>query len=111
MEDSNSLKQNHESDDSSLDPSFSSVQSPASVASSKSSLAGNETRAVNRSKMLVHFALLLAGVAVGAATYFFVAHQEEENFEVDVSKRLRAWQKHGRHYLVNHSSHGILLFR
>jgi hypothetical protein len=101
MEDSQILKQDHDSDDSTslVYPSLSSAQEPAPDASS------NETRAVNRSKMLVHFALLLAGVAVGAATYFFVAHQEEENFEVDVSKRLRAWQKHGQHYLVNHSSH------
>jgi hypothetical protein len=90
MEYSQSLKQDHDSDDSSLDPSLSSAQEPASNASSKSiSMAGNATRAVNLSKMLVHLSLLLAGVAVGTATYFFVAHQEEENFVVDVRKRLR----------------------
>jgi uncharacterized protein HemX len=105
MEDSQSLKQDHDSDDSSsLDPSLS-TQEPASDSSSG---ADNETKAVNCSKMLVHLALLLAGVVVGVATYFFVAQQEEENFEVDVRKRLRGWQKHGQH-LDNHSSHAKLL--
>jgi hypothetical protein len=104
MEDSQSLKQDHDSDDSSLDPSLS-TQEPASDASNG---ADHETKAVNCSKMLVHLALLLAGVVVGVGTYFFVASQEEENFEVDVRKRLRGWQKHGQH-LVNHSSYTKLL--
>jgi hypothetical protein len=106
MDDSQSLIQDHDSDDSSsLDPTLSSGQEPASDSSSG---ADHETKAVNCSKMLVHLALLLAGVVVGVATYFFVASQEEENFEVDVRKRLRGWQKHGQH-LVNHSSYTKLL--
>ena len=53
--------------------------------STKVSLTHYETKAVNRSKMLVYLALLLAAIGVGVTTYF-LAHQAEVNdFETGVS--------------------------
>ena len=47
-------------------------------------LAKNETRQVNRSKLLVYLALLLAAAGVGTAAYFFVYNQEKAEFEREV---------------------------
>ena len=51
-------------------------------------LAQKETRAVNRSKLLVYFVLLLAATAMGTLTYVFVSNQQEKDFETDVSSSL-----------------------
>ena len=53
-----------------------------------SSLAKAETRAVNRTKLLVLAVLFLAASAVGVATYLYARNTEQEEFEVKVSHPL-----------------------
>jgi len=48
-------------------------------------LTAQETKAVNRSKILVYLALLLAAGAVGALTYFFTSREEQQDFEREFS--------------------------
>jgi len=55
-----------------------------SSSSSRTSLAASETRRVNCSKRLVYISLLLAGIAVGVATYMLVARHEHANFKREV---------------------------
>ena len=55
-----------------------------SDSSSSNGLGRQETRAVNRSKLLVYLILFISAVAVGTATYIFVSKGEEQDFEVDV---------------------------
>jgi hypothetical protein len=58
----------------------------ASIASSATPvLAHQETKAVNRSKILVYLVLLAAAAAAGTATYYFLAIEEQDNFESEVS--------------------------
>jgi hypothetical protein len=58
----------------------------ASVASSATPvLAHQETKAVNRSKSLVYLVLLVAAAAAATATYFFLAIEEQNDFETEVS--------------------------
>lgn len=47
-------------------------------------LGRNETKNVNRSKILVYLVLLMAAIIVGFATYFFLAKGEEATFEQQV---------------------------
>jgi hypothetical protein len=58
--------------------------SSTSGTSSESSIAHDETSAVNRSKVLVYLVLLITAAAVGTATYFFVAKEEQDDFESEV---------------------------
>lgn len=44
-----------------------------------------ETKAVNRSKVLVYVALALAAAAVGALTYYFTSREEAQDFQDSVS--------------------------
>ena len=48
--------------------------------SSGETLVHNETKAVKRSKLLVHLALLCAAAAVGTVTYIFACRQESAQF-------------------------------
>lgn len=48
-------------------------------------MAKEETRAVNRSKLLVYGAIVLAATAVGAFWYIFLSNGETEDFETQVS--------------------------
>jgi len=52
-----------------------------------STLAKAETRAVNRSKMLVLAVLFMAATAVGAATYVFAQNSEQKDFQQQVRQR------------------------
>jgi hypothetical protein len=61
----------------------------ASIASSATPvLAQSETKAVNRSKSLVYLVLLVVAAAAATATYFFLAIEEQDNFESEVSNVL-----------------------
>ena len=68
-------------------PSNSSTSDPSSsqtvhkTDSLKVSLSHNETKAVNRSKILVYIALVFCAITIGTSTYF-IAHQAEvQNFD------------------------------
>jgi glycerol uptake facilitator-like aquaporin len=50
------------------------------------SIARAETRAVNRSKVMVLLVIAIAAAACGTATYFFTSAEEEDNFHSEVSK-------------------------
>jgi hypothetical protein len=39
---------------------------------------------VNRSKLVVYLALLIAAAAMGTATYFYMAIEEQDDFESEV---------------------------
>jgi hypothetical protein len=52
--------------------------------STKVSLTHHETKAVNRSKLLVYAALFVATACVGVSSYFLAHNQEVENFETQV---------------------------
>ena len=51
----------------------------------KVSLSHNETRAVNRSKVLVYVALVLCAITIGTSTYFIAHEAEVQNFDAAVS--------------------------
>ena len=79
------------SDDESLSseetPSHSSTSDPSSSQnlqkneSPKVSLSHNETKAVNRSKILVYVALVFCAITIGTSTYFIARGAEVQNFE------------------------------
>jgi len=48
--------------------------------------AGGDTAAVNRSKVLVYAALLLAAAAIGTATYFILATEQSNTLNIEVRK-------------------------
>ena len=87
--------------------SLSSEESPSLVSSSdpsssqnvhkteapKVSLSQDETRAVNRSKLLVYVSLVLCAIAIGTST-FYIAHQGEV-------QRLDAAVRRGQYLLVS----------
>ena len=52
--------------------------------SSGETLARTETKAVNRSKLLVYLALLFAAAGVGTATYIFARREETDHFHGEV---------------------------
>jgi len=58
-------------------------------------IARGQSRFVNLSKAVFYGVLLLAAVAVGTLTYFFISKQENDDFESDVStwdmQRLATW--------------------
>jgi uncharacterized membrane protein YvbJ len=54
--------------------------------STQNSLTHNETKAVNRSKIVVYTAILVAATAVGIATYFLMHLAEVDSFHNAVSK-------------------------
>jgi hypothetical protein len=58
--------------------------SHASSDTSQSSIGRQETTAVNRSKLVVYLALLIAAAAMGTATYFYMAIEEQDDFESEV---------------------------
>jgi len=57
---------------------------PNNSSESSTSLARDETKAVNRSKLAVLFVLTLAAIGVGTATYFFAYNTETNEFEGQV---------------------------
>lgn len=69
---------------SSGDPTTTNNSDRASVKSDRS-FTRQETKQVNRSKMLVYVALALAAAAVGALAYYFTTRGEEEQFQTEVS--------------------------
>ena len=50
----------------------------------KVSLSHHETRAVNRSKVLVYVALVLCAITIGTSTYFIAHEAEVQNFDAAV---------------------------
>jgi hypothetical protein len=52
------------------------------------SIARAETRAVNRSKIVVLVVIAIAATACGAATYFFTKSEEEDDFHSQVRRGL-----------------------
>jgi hypothetical protein len=44
----------------------------------------NETKAVNKSKILVYFSLLVAAAVMAASTYFFMSLGEQDDFQSEV---------------------------
>ena len=67
------------SNSSTSDPSSS--QNPQKNEAPKVSLSHNETKAVNRSKILVYIALVVCAVTIGTSTYFIAHGAEVQNFE------------------------------
>jgi hypothetical protein len=59
-------------------------ESHASSTSGELSIGRQETKAVNRSKLVVYLALLVAAAAMGTATYFYMAMEEQDDFESEV---------------------------
>ena len=57
----------------------------ASESSNSFSLAGSETRIINRNKKILLLFILVAAGAVGYFTYSFVRKEEQNNFETAVS--------------------------
>jgi hypothetical protein len=49
-------------------------------------IAKAETRAVNRSKVMVLLVIAIAAAACGTATYFFTSAEEKDNFHRQVRK-------------------------
>ena len=88
--DSSSSSSEHLSSEESVTPSYSSSDpsSPQKLQKGDTpqvSLSHNETKAVNRSKILVYVSLVVCAVITGTSTYF-IAHQAEvQNFEAAVS--------------------------
>ena len=91
----NELVSNHRDDDEEAEASSSGTTTnfdsstnttPKDNSTTQSStLARTETRAVNRSKILVLFVLTLAAISVSVATYFFTKKTEKKEFEGKVS--------------------------
>lgn len=50
------------------------------------SLSREETKAVNRSKLLVYFAIVVAAAAIGALVYVLSYNDETQDFEREVSQ-------------------------
>lgn len=80
------LEESSEDSHSESDPTTSnqSVKSATSNSSTEP-ITRQETKAVNRSKILVYVALVLAAAAVGALTYVFMAREETATFHAEVS--------------------------
>jgi hypothetical protein len=57
----------------------------ASDSSSATPIGQHETKAVNRSKILVYLVLLVAAAAAGTATFFLMSIEEQDDFESEVS--------------------------
>jgi hypothetical protein len=53
---------------------------------SNGSFTKDETKVVNRTKLIVYITLLLAGVAISITAYFFAKNKEQNDFEAEVSK-------------------------
>ena len=68
-----------------LDTSTGNDTSHNPSSSSGETLARTETKAVNRSKLLVYLALLFAAAGVGTATYLFTCREETAHFQSAVS--------------------------
>ena len=90
-------------DKSSSDESLSSEESPSYTSSNPSSsqneqksvtekvsLSHNETKAVNRSKILVYIALVVCAFVTGAGVYQIARASEKQNFEKAVRNDLLA---------------------
>ena len=71
--------------ESSEDPTTTLGEAEEENASKEEVLAQAETKAVNRSKLLVYFVLLIAAGAVGAASYIFTSNELEDDFENEVN--------------------------
>lgn len=89
------VDESHEDSDSHLDHSTTSFKSSTknggadNSSEESSSLAKAETRAVNRTKLLVLLVLFAAASAVGVATYLYAANTEQKQFEEKVRSCLR----------------------
>jgi hypothetical protein len=93
-ESSRSLSSKHDGESTS-DPSQSNNTTGRSDGStSNGSFTKDETRAVNRTKALVYICLLLAGVAISVAAYFFAKNKEQNDFEAEVCKTVIVRLKH-----------------
>ena len=89
VEDDNSVKsENSESafDSSTTTKTPTNGDKSQNQSSESSTLARAETRAVNRSKMVVLFMLCVAAAGVGAATFVFARNSETKEFENKVRK-------------------------
>lgn len=72
---------------SSEDPSLlraTDLEANRAEADDKSAVAHEETKMVNRSKLLVYLILVILAATVGTATYILSSGDEEDNFEVKV---------------------------
>jgi hypothetical protein len=56
----------------------------ASITSGGTPIGQHETKAVNRSKFIVYLVLFVAAAAASTATYFFMAIEEQDDFESEV---------------------------
>ena len=70
--------------ESTSDPSQFNANTRSDGSTSNGSLDNKETKAVNRTKLLVYICLLFAGVAISLAAYFFAKNKEDSEFEAEV---------------------------
>jgi hypothetical protein len=74
-----------EQEDNSTTRNTASGEKEGSTSSSQVKIGKAETTAVNRSKMVVYVCLIIFSLATSIATYFYVANEENSDFETAVS--------------------------
>ena len=85
-ESSKSLSSKHDVE-SSFDTSQSNNTNTRSDGStSNGSFTKDETKVVNRTKLIVYISLLVTGLAISVSAYFFVKNKELSDFEAEVRK-------------------------
>jgi hypothetical protein len=81
---------------SNVDSQSNSGRDQHSQASSEPSLAGTETKHVNRSKWVVVLVLFASAAAAGAATFCLTKNEEQDSFESEVTNIINAAVKRTR---------------
>lgn len=88
-ESSKSLSSKHDGESTS-DPSQSNTNNRSDGSTSNESFGKEETKIVNRTKLIVYITLLLTSVAISVVAFFFVKNSEESVFEAEVRRFFRS---------------------